>query len=186
MEINLIIIFIMLIMCISMFAYTISRYKKCPPGKILVIYGQTGGFPKYITNGGIFILPIIQNYTYLDLAPMAIDIVLKDALSLDNTRIDISFMVTIAISNEPGVIDNAIERILGQTQEAIQSMAKDIILGQSRLIIAQNNPNDLKKNLDKFISSLSQHIDCQLKKLGLKLINININSIIDENGKRSI
>ena len=90
MEINLIIIFIMLIMCISMFAYTISRYKKCPPGKILVVYGQTGGAPKYITNGGIFILPIIQNYTYLDLAPMAIDIVLKNALSLDNTRIDIS------------------------------------------------------------------------------------------------
>ena len=185
MEIIILMVIMLSIMC-SITGYLFSRYKKCPPGKILVIYGQTGGFPKYITNGGIFILPIIQNYTYLDLAPMAIDIVLKDALSLDNRRIDISFMVTIAISNEPGVIDNAIERILGQTQEAIQSMAKDIILGQSRLIIAQNNPNDLKKNLDKFISSLSQHIDCQLKKLGLKLINININSIIDENGKRSI
>lgn len=181
-----IVISIIFLVMISILVYLFSRYKKCPPGKILVVYGQTGGVPKYITNGGIFILPIIQNYTYLDLSPMAIDIVLKHALSLDDTRIDISFMVTIAISNDPSVIDNAVERILGYNQEAIHSMAKDIILGQSRLIIAQTNPKDLKKNLDKFISLIFQNVDYELKRLGLKLINININSIIDEGGKRLI
>ena len=168
--------------------YAISRYKKCPHGKILVVYTQTGEGKTFkpITKGGVIVLPIIQDYQYLDLTPIAFDINLKNILSLDNTRLNISLMTTVGISTEPSVMENAVEMLLGKNQESIQDMAKDIITGQIRLVTAQTNITNLKKNIDKFISLIFTNTECELKKIGLKLINIDINNIIDENGKRLI
>lgn len=53
----------------------ISRYKRCPSDKILVVYGRTGGSSaRCIHGGGAFIWPVIQDYAYLDLKPIAIEL----------------------------------------------------------------------------------------------------------------
>ncbi len=50
------------------FVTLISRYKRCPSDKILVIYGKTGGTSaKCVHGGGAFIWPVIQDYSFLDL-----------------------------------------------------------------------------------------------------------------------
>ena len=50
------------------FLALISRYKRCPSDKILVIYGKTGGSSaKCIHGGGAFVWPVIQDFAYLDL-----------------------------------------------------------------------------------------------------------------------
>ena len=56
------------------FIALISRYKRCPSDKILVIYGRTGGkSARCIHGGGAFIWPVIQDFAYLDLKPMSIE-----------------------------------------------------------------------------------------------------------------
>ena len=76
----------------------ISRYKRCPSDKILVIYGRTGGSSaKCIHGGGAFIWPVIQDYAYLDLKPISIEANLTNALSRQNIRVDVPCRFTIAI-----------------------------------------------------------------------------------------
>ena len=80
----------------------ISRYKRCPSDKILVIYGRTGGTSaKCIHGGGAFIWPVIQDYAFLDLKPLSIEANLTNALSRQNIRVDVPCRFTIAISTEP-------------------------------------------------------------------------------------
>ena len=44
----------------------VTRYKRCPSDKLLVIYGKTnGGTAKVHYGGGAFIWPIIQSYGFL-------------------------------------------------------------------------------------------------------------------------
>ncbi len=168
--------------------YAISRYKKCPQGKILVVYSQRGEekTSKPITKGGVFILPIIQDYQYLDLASIAFDINLKNVLSWDNTRLNISLIVTVGISTEPSVMENAVEKLLGISQQDIQDMAKDIITGQVRLIFAQTKLEKIRKNIVNINSMISENANHEINKIGLKLINLNINRIIYENSKTLI
>ncbi|MFO0505927.1 MAG: SPFH domain-containing protein, partial [Chryseotalea sp.] len=79
----------------------ISRYKRCPSDKILVIYGRTGGTSaKCVHGGGAFIWPVIQDYAYLDLKPLSIEANLTNALSRQNIRVDVPCRFTIAISTE--------------------------------------------------------------------------------------
>lgn len=161
----------------------ISRYKRCPSDKILVVYGKTGGSSaKCIHGGGAFIWPVIQDFAYLDLKPISIEANLTNALSRQNIRVDVPSRFTIAISTEPDTMGNAAERLLGLSPEQIQELSKDILFGQLRLVIATMNIEEINSDRDKFLDNISKNVDTELKKIGLKLINVNVTDIKDESG----
>jgi flotillin len=161
----------------------VSRYKRCPSDKILVIYGRTGGSSaKCVHGGGAFIWPVIQDYAFLDLKPLSIEANLTNALSRQNIRVDVPCRFTIAISTESDSMNTAAERLLGLTSEQIQELAKDILFGQLRLVIATMTIEEINSDRDKFLDNISKNVDSELKKIGLKLINVNVTDIKDESG----
>jgi flotillin len=161
----------------------ISRYKRCPSDKILVIYGRTGGSSaKCIHGGGAFIWPVIQDFAYLDLKPISIEANLTNALSRQNIRVDVPCRFTIAISTETDSMNNAAERLLGLKPEQIQELSKDILFGQLRLVIATMTIEEINSDRDEFLENISKNVDTELKKIGLKLINVNVTDIKDESG----
>jgi len=165
-----------------------SRYKRCPSDKILVVYGKVGKgtegnlTARCIHGGAAFIWPIIQDYSFMDLTPMSIDVNLTNALSKQNIRVDVPSKFTVGISTEPGVMENAAERLLGLQRQDIHSHANDIILGQMRLVVAMMDIEEINNNRDKFLSNVASNVEAELKKIGLKLINVNITDIKDESG----
>ena len=167
----------------------LSRYRKCPSDKVLVIYGKVGSdkngqtkTARCIHGGAAFIVPIIQSYQYMDLTPISINVDLKKALSKQNIRVDVPSRFTVGISTEPGVMQNAAERLLGLKMLEIQELAKDIILGQLRLVIATMDIEEINSDRDKFLLAVSNNVEIELKKIGLRLINVNITDINDESG----
>lgn len=161
----------------------ISRYKRCPSDKILVVYGRTGGSSaKCIHGGGAFIWPVIQDFAFLDLKPLSIEANLTNALSRQNIRVDVPCRFTIAISTESDSMNAAAERLLGLSSEQIQELAKDILFGQLRLVIATMTIEEINSDRDKFLDNISKNVDSELKKIGLKLINVNVTDIKDESG----
>lgn len=161
----------------------VSRYKRCPSDKILVVYGKTGGTSaKCIHGGGAFIWPVIQDFAFLDLKPLSIEANLTNALSRQNIRVDVPCRFTIAISTEAENMNTAAERLLGLNSENIQDLAKDILFGQLRLVIATMTIEEINSDRDKFLENISKNVDSELKKIGLKLINVNVTDIKDESG----
>ncbi len=162
----------------------ISRYKRCPSDRILVIYGKTGvgQSSKCIHGGAAFIWPVIQDFSFLDLTPISIDVDLRNALSKQNIRVDVPSRFTVGISTEPAVMTNAAERLLGLSMDAIRTVAHDIIVGQMRLVIATMDIEEINTDRDKFYTNVSQHVETELKKIGLRLINVNVTDIHDESG----
>lgn len=166
-----------------------TRYKRCPSDKVMVIYGSVGKTKdgmnrssKCIHGGAAFVWPIVQAYAFLDLTPLSINVDLKNALSRQNIRIDVPSRFTVGISTEPGVMQNAAERLLGLKLIDIQDLAKDIILGQLRLVIALMDIEEINSDRDKFLEAVSRNVEGELKKIGLRLINVNVTDISDESG----
>ncbi|MBJ6369505.1 flotillin family protein [Snuella sedimenti] len=162
----------------------IKRYKRCPSDRILVVYGKVSGgqSAKCIHGGAAFILPVIQDYEFLDLTPISIEVNLVNALSKQNIRVNVPSRFTIGVSTEPGVMQNAAERLLGLGLQDIQELAKEIIFGQLRLVVASMDIEEINSDRDKFLTNISQSVESELKKVGLKLINVNITDIVDESG----
>ncbi len=186
---NLILIVVIVLLVFGTLIALLSRYKKCPSDKILVIFGKVGKSnkggarsAKCIHGGASFIWPVIQSYEFLDLTPISIEVNLTNALSRQNIRIDVPSRFTVGISTEQGIMQNAAERLLGLGLTEIQELAKDIIFGQLRLVVATMDIEEINTDRDKFLDAVSSNVETELKKIGLRLINVNVTDINDESG----
>ena len=186
---TLIIVAIFAVIIFTTFISLFKRYKRCPSDKILVVYGRTGlnkegtnRSSKCIHGGAAFIWPVIQSYAYLDLTPISIEVNLTNALSRQNIRVDVPSRFTVGISTDPSIVNNAAERMLGLPLSAIQELAKDIIFGQLRLVVATMDIEEINTDRDKFLANVSQNVEAELQKIGLRLINVNVTDIRDESG----
>ena len=177
----LIMVAILVGVIILSFIGILSRYRKCKSDEVLVVYGKTSGekSAKLYHGGAAFVWPIIQGYEFLSMKPLQIDCKLTGALSAQNIRVDVPTTITVAISTDPEVMQNAAERLLGLLPEDKQNLITDVVYGQMRLVIADMTIEELNSDRDKFLSKVRDNIDTELRKFGLYLMNINISDIRD-------
>ena len=165
-----------------------TRYKRCPSDRILVVYGRVGGkgderrSARCYHGGAAFIVPVFQSFEFLDLTPTPIEINLQGALSQQNIRINTPSTFTVGISTEAGVMENAAERLLGLPMTQIRELARDIIFGQMRVVIATMTIEEINTDREKLIEKIFSGVEVELNKVGLHLINVNIQDITDESG----
>lgn len=168
----------------TFFAILVLQYKRCPSNRVLVVYGKVAGSraARCIHGGGTFVVPLLQSYAYMSLEPMTIDIELNSALSKKNIRVNVPSTFTIGISTVPEITNNAAERLLGLDDIAISNQARDIILGQMRLVIATLSIEEINQDREKFLDLVNKNVNFELNKIGLEMINVNIRDITDESG----
>jgi flotillin len=162
----------------------VRQYRRCPSNRVLVVYGKVSGqrAARCMHGGGSFIIPLLQSYAYLNLEPMTIEIELTSALSKKNIRVNVPSTFTIGISTQPDIMNNAAERLLGLSDKEIAAQARDIILGQMRLVIATLSIEEINQDREKFLDLVNKNVSTEVNKIGLELINVNIRDITDESG----
>ncbi len=142
------------------------RYKRCPSNRVLVIYGKSAGgrAATCIHGGGRFVLPLIQDYAWLSLEPMQIEIPLRGALSMENIRVNVPSVFTVAIGTTP---EHDAERGHPPAGPAharqIKKQAEDIIFGQLRQVIASMQIEDINRDREKFLRSIQNSLEPELQ-----------------------
>ncbi len=173
-----------LLLLLFFLVFVIKQYKRCPSNRILVVYGRVGTnkAAKCIHGGGTFVIPLIQDFAYLNLEPMVIEIPLEGALSYNNIRVNVPSTFTVGIATEPVLMQNAAERLLMLDDRKIRDQAQDIILGQLRLVIATLSIEEINRDREKFMHLIHENVTQEINKIGLELINVNVRDITDESG----
>jgi len=177
-------VFLVLLLA-GLIAFIKSTIRRCSSNQILVVYGAfTGGgrTAKTIHGGTQIVLPLIQDYRYLSLEPIQIEIPLRGALSIENIRVNVPSVFTVAIGTQPDVMTNAAIRLLDLSIVDIRKQAEEIIFGQLRQVIASMRIEDINRDRDTFLEHIQNSVEPELKKIGLVLINVNITDITDESG----
>src|SRR5437667_3345017 len=161
-----------------------TRYKRCPSNRVLVIYGKVGGgnTSRCIHGGAAFVMPLVQDFAYLNLEPIQIEVPLKGALSIENIRVNVPSVFTVAIGTDPEVMQNAAIRLLGLSTDEIKQQSEHIIFGQLRQVIASMRIEDINRHREQFLQKIQLSLEPELKKIGLVLLNVNITDITDESG----
>lgn len=174
----------MAVMVVAAFFGFLTRYKRCPSDRVLVVYGRVGAgrSARCMHGGAAFIVPIIQDYQFLDLRPMSIDIQLNNALSKQNIRVSVPSTLTIGVTTDSDKMGNAAERLLGLNNAQIMQLAKEIIFGQMRQVVATMRIEEINADRDRLIEAISNNVSTELEKVGLRLINVNIQDVTDESG----
>jgi flotillin len=175
---------VLALLLVGVVRFLATRYKRCPSNRVLVIFGKVGGAntSTCVHGGARFIVPLVQDYAYLNLEPHQIVVPLRGALSAENIRVNVPSVFTVAIGTSPDVMQNAAIRLLGLTTEEIRKQAEEIIFGQLRQVIASMRIEDINRDRDTFLQHVQRSLEPELKKIGLVLINVNITDITDESG----
>lgn len=183
MPIMMLLVMIVPVFVLTMIIFFMLRYRRCPSDQILVVYGKVAGAnksAKCIHGGGTLVWPLFQDYEYLYLTPMTIGIPLTGALSKQNIRVNVPSSFTVQVSPDENIMGNAAICLLGQSQEQIEDMARNIIFGQLRLTVASLTIEEINQNRDHFLQVISSNVEPELNKIGLQLINVNVTDITDE------
>ncbi|MCL2797589.1 MAG: flotillin family protein [Firmicutes bacterium] len=159
----------------------VTRIKKCPSDKIMVVYGAVGKnkdgtarSSRCIHGGVMFVWPVFQAYSFIDLTPIRFELAVRNAFTRDGRRADAFGKFAVGVSTEPETMQHAAERIRGLPVTEVEELAKDIILGQLRLVIAENDFEDTLDGHNRFLNTLSCAIEAEIRQIGLKLISLNV------------
>ncbi|QDT67785.1 Inner membrane protein YqiK [Planctomycetes bacterium MalM25] len=168
-----------------LFAFIKSTLKRCSSNQVLVKYGMLvggGQTAKTIHGGATYVIPFVQGFRYLSLDPIQIEIPLRGALSIENIRVNVPSVFTVAIGTDPELMNNASIRLLELSTDEIRKQAEEIIFGQLRQVVASMGIEDINRDRDAFLQHIQNSVEPELKKIGLVLINVNITDITDESG----
>ena len=78
-------------------------------------------------------------------------------------------------------MSNAAERLLGLQLTQVRDLARDIIFGQMRYVISTMDIEAINDR-DQFTEQIVDGVEGELRRVGLRLINVNIKDITDESG----
>jgi flotillin len=101
---------------------------------------------------------------------------------MENIRVAVPSVFTVAVGTQTDVMQNAAIRLLGLSIAQVKKQAEDIILGQLRQVIASMKIEDINRDREKFLHSIQTSLEPELRKIGLVLINVNITDITDSSG----
>lgn len=162
-------------------------YYICQPSEALIFSGlrrttSTGQSVGYRTvrGGSSLRIPLLENVMRLDLRNMIIDLRVENAYSKGGVPLNVSGVANIKISGEEPSIHNAIERLIGKSQEEIHHIAKETLEGNLRGVMASLTPEELNEDKITFARTLLEEAEDDLQKLGLILDTLQIQNISDD------
>jgi flotillin len=161
------------LMFFVMLAVLVKQYKRCPPNRIMVVYGKTGpeGEPRCIHGGAVMVVPLLQNYGWLALEPIRVEVARQTTSSGRSIADPLPRVFSVAIGTTPELIERAAVRLLGLSADEIRQQAEDIIVTQLDRLLDAIEAGDLEAGSDAYYQRLESSIGAELAQLGLVLIN---------------
>lgn len=189
---NLVGIGILAFIIIFIFVFLATHRKTALPNEVLIISGafiggkhaytdSNGNKVKLITNGGSFVIPILQRAALLNLNSRTIDLVTPEVYTQKGVPIKITGTVILKIGSTQEEIATAAEQFLGKDDKEINAEATEVVEGHARAILGTQTVEDLYQNRDSFAESVQNVAVPDLAKMGLQVISFTIKDISDEN-----
>lgn len=162
-------------------------YYICQPSEVLIFAGlrRTTGTGKRVgyrtvRGGSALRVPVLEEVMRLDLSNKIIDLQVTNAYSKGGVPLNVSGVANIKISGEEPGIHNAIERLIGKSQEEVCHIAKETLEGNLRGVMASLTPEQLNEDKVTFAKTLLDEAEDDLQKLGLVLDTLQIQNISDD------
>ena len=162
-------------------------YYICQRSEVLIFAGlrRTTGSGKpvgyrTVRGGSALRIPLLEEVMRLDLSNMIIDLRVENAYSRGGIPLNVSGVANIKISGDEPGIDNAIERLIGKSQDEIRHIAKETLEGNLRGVMASLTPEQLNEDKVTFARTLLEEAEDDLQKLGLVLDTLQIQNISDD------
>jgi flotillin len=160
----------------------------CQPNEVLVFSGsrqrsgnRTVGY-RVLQGGRGLRVPMLETVSRMDLTNMVIDIKVDGAYSRGGIPLSVEGVANVKIASDGPTLHNAIVRFMDKPRGEIVRVAKETLEGNLRGVLATLTPEEVNQDRVKFATSLLHEADGDLRKLGIVLDTLKIQSVWDDVG----
>ena len=150
-------------------------------GKRRELEGREVGY-RVVRGGRSLRVPLLEQVHRVDLTMFTIDVVVQAAYSRGGIPLNVVGVANVKVSGEEPLMNNAIERFLGKTQEEIKRIAKETLEGNLRGVLAQLTPEQVNEDKTKFAQTLIEEAEHDMHRMGLALETLKIQNVSDDVG----
>ncbi|HUT95752.1 MAG TPA: hypothetical protein VMY37_40225 [Thermoguttaceae bacterium] len=148
------------------------QYKRCPPNRVMVIYGAAGPKAATCVHGGArMVFPLVQDYGWLSLEPIRVEVSRQRTSSGRSLADPLPRVFSVAIGTAPEQMQAAAARLLGFSEDEVKHHAEDIIVAQLDRLLDAIESGELEPGSDAYYERLESSLGAKLAPLGLVLIN---------------
>lgn len=162
--------------------FILARYRVAKPNEAIIVSGRKGktGSPQKVVTGGVFVWPVVQTASVLDLSARRISVGVRSAVSKQGIRLNVDGVAVVRVNAEDeGSIRAVASRYLGQ-QEKIAEDTSEVLSGALRSIIGRMTVSEILSDRVGFAREVAEVTESSLTGTGLALDSFQIQDIIDE------
>ena len=165
---------------VTLILQLVMKMKLIPPSQLAVVHGKGGSFST-LRGGRVFVFPLINRFSTMDLTPQTTTVVVESAIAEGIVPLTVKATVSYAVAKTEKGLVNAVKRILNMTKNwtELQDIATSIIEGHLRDSIAAMTPEEVMSQKDQLIQNMIKVCKSDLEGIGLEITTMNIADVDD-------
>lgn len=170
----------LLLIIIALVVWLTSYYHRVPPNQVMVVYGRKK--PRLITNGGVFVLPILEEYKKLDLTIITITKQKDEVYTVSGVPIMLDWVAQVQIGNTDEALNTAARAFLDKTRGEITQVILDTLSVNFRAIVGQMTVEAIHRDRDEFVQRVQDLASDDVAAMGVMIVSMGIEEIVDNQG----
>lgn len=159
-----------------------NMWVKAPPDVAFIISGLRKN-PRTLLGQGGLVIPLIERVDQLYLGQITVDIATRQSVPTnDFINVNADAVAKVAVGDEIEDRLLAAKNFLNMPPQRIAEQLRDSLEGNMREIVGTLSLRDISTSRDAFSEQVKKAASEDMKRLGIKVISFNIQSITDETG----
>lgn len=171
------------VICVLVLAFILSGIKRCPPGKIMVIFGhmpykngRKADFRCY--NGGChFVFPVVQSYKLIDTGRFPVNVAFTDVVCKDGAVITFYGMLTMAVSVKKGLMEKAARYLVELSGDDISELMEKVTERMITQAVHEASSGQIFSDKNTFVNRALHSLEGYISEMGIEVVKCRFTDI---------
>lgn len=171
---------VIVVLVVALVVWMTRYYHRVPPNEVMVVYGRKT--PRLITNGGVFVMPILESFKKLDLTIITIKTERDEVYTVSGVPIQLDWVAQVQIDSEEKALQTAAKAFLDKTRQEVRQVIEETLSANFRAIVGQMTVEAIHRDRDDFIQRVQDLATDDVAAMGVRIIAMGIEQITDNEG----
>ncbi len=176
----IIVVAVVAILALALVAFVTRQYHRVPPSQVMVVYGRKDA--RMISNGGVFIIPVIETFKMLDITIMTIKQEKDEVYTVSGVPIRLDWVAQVQIDPDEAMLRTAARAFLDKSREDIRVILLETLSANFRAIVGQMSVEGIHRDRDAFVQKVQDLARDDVASMGVRIIAMGIEEISDDQG----
>jgi flotillin len=171
---------VIIVLVVALVVWLTRYYHRVPPNEVLVVFGRQT--PRLVTNGGVFVIPVLESFKKLDLTIITIKTEKDEVYTVSGVPIQLDWVAQVQIDSEEKALQTAAKAFLDKSREEVRQVIMETLSANFRAIVGQMTVEAIHRDRDDFVQRVQDLASDDMAAMGVRVISMGIEEITDREG----